>query len=298
MARSLISLIVLVMWVSPAPADTSEPAGDVPARFLHTWQQSEQNPAEASKLWRTFAEKHRSTDLGRLGRIMAGIETLRRDELANRFNKALAEFAIAKAPPKRKATEGAANDTKPPLSKLGRQLVRVAKVMNAHVRMAILADRLQQYYRRHIAYPESLDALVTAQLAEPADLIDPFGKRFEYATAARQLMPDLARQTCRLQCASIKADHRELPKLLPRRAAPIRELIFERFDAKRRTVEVRKRQPDGSPGPRYELREGRSIGKVMLLAVYDQFIIVTHHDMPLVIAKPQAAPLQTTATQP
>ena len=100
-------------------------------------------------------------------------------------------------------------------------------------------------------------------------------------------MPDLARQTYRLQCDSINADHRQLPKLLRRRAAPIRELIFERFDVKRQSVEVRKRQPDGSPGPRYELLIGRSIGKVTLLAVYDQFVIVTRQEMPLVIAKSQ-----------
>lgn len=286
MARSLVSLIVLVMWVPPAPADSPESAADVPAAFRHTWQQTEQNPAEAPKLWRTFADRHRADDLGRLARIMAGIEMLRRDDDANRLVKALAEFAIAEAPPKRKPTNAAA-DTKPPLSKLGLRLVHVAKVMAAHVRMAILAEKLQQYYRRHIAYPESLDALVSAQLAESADLIDPFGKRFEYATAARTLMPDLARQTYRLQCDSINADHRQLPKLLRRRAAPIRELIFERFDVKRQSVEVRKRQPDGSPGPRYELLIGRSIGKVTLLAVYDQFVIVTRQEMPLVIAKSQ-----------
>ena len=268
MTRPLPAIILGTLLL----AATAAPAGDrdAAARLVETWQQTSQLPGEARAAWESFTEEHLEDELGALGRLMQGIALMREGASAETIAPLL-DFP----PPAEKD-----DDAPPSPPTLADQLHAAGRGLEARLRMRELASSLQQYYRTHVEYPDSLAALLGSGQVSRADLRDPYGRPFDYSATARNLMPDIPRQTFSLRCGSINASHKELSQALRPGAAPAGELTISSLDPTRGQAFVKRTRSDGTLGPATLWTLGQTQGDLVLWAVYDQFIIVGWRQFP------------------
>ncbi len=109
-----------------------------------------------------------------------------------------------------KAREAFLRAAKAPATPFSQAVAELARGWLARLQMEKLDAALRQYWVANVEYPEKLDALVSAKLATPEQITDPWGKPFSYATAALKARPDLPRQTYSLRCTSIVGDSRSI----------------------------------------------------------------------------------------
>jgi len=251
---------------------------NVSVAFLETWEKAAKTPAKSVSLWQKFAEQNKVHDLGQLAKLLAGVEFLRRSDDVTGMGKALAYFQF------RLPAKPAGPDAPKP-SYLQKQIAVAAKGLTARVQMLQLGQKLQNYYRKHVEYPRTLDELLAEGSAHAADLIDPFGQPFAYQSKVRKLMPDLPRQTFSLRCVSIDAERRDLDKSLEHAAKPITDTLLGNLVPLSNRAYVKRRRPDGAFGESKTWAVGRSSGELLLWAVYDSYVIVAWKQFPIVIAK-------------
>ncbi len=273
-------LAITICWaIVLAGSAWAQPAGkNVPAAFLETWEKTAKNPAKSVSLWQKFAKKNNEHDLGRLANLLAGIQLLRRSDDVADMGKALPyfQFRLPARPP-------GPDDPQP--SHLQKQIDAAGKGLTARVQMLQLGQKLQKYYRKHVEYPRTLDELLAEGSLDAADLIDPFGQPFAYLPKARELMPDVPRQTFSLRCVPIDAQRRDLEKSLKHAAKPITDILLGNLVPQSSRAYVKRRRPDGAFGESKTWAVGRSSGELVLWAVYDNYVIVAWKRFPIVLAK-------------
>ena len=258
-----------------------EPAAkkDVSAEFLETWQTAARNPDKSVSLWEKFARRHNAHDLGQLARLLSGIERLRRASDRTDLRIVLSRFRF-EVPPK----PAKPNATEP--SQLRKHITAAGKGLTARVQMLQLGRKLQEYYRKHVEYPQTLDELGAEAVADAGGLVDPFGERFAYRPGARKLMPDLPRQTFTLRCVSIDAERRELRACLQRGAKPVTDLQLSFLKPEIHKAYVKRRRPDGAFGQAKKWAVGDRNGQRVLWVVYGRYVIGAWKQFPCVIVKP------------
>ena len=152
--------------------------------------------------------------------------------------------------------------------------------------MARLGRMLRAHYRSRVCYPESLNELVATPDygVTAAELVDPFGKRYEYEATARKLIPKVPRQTYTLRCTTTGATSAELDLALREAFEPVKYVAISTLRPKSNEVYVRRRRTDGSFGPAERWIAGKTRGDLVLWAVYEGYIVVGQKDRPKVIA--------------
>jgi hypothetical protein len=267
-ALQCLGFAALLLFAAPVSADP------VVSQFAQSWQQAAQfdsQPARATEVWRSFAQQHAEHDLGKLARLMQGLWTLRQGDRA-------AALPLLQLPaPVREGPTAS--------SPLYGHIHHGAQVAATRIDMMNLADRLQDYYRRHVEYPATLDDLVAAKLASPQDLTDRFGHRFDYRPAARLIMPNQPRQTYALRSQPAGAERGQMPALLDRLNQPVRELSISSLVAAQGQAFVRDRRGDGTWGPAQLWRLGQQRGDMVLWAVYDTYLIAGWHGVPVLVQR-------------
>ena len=231
-------------------------AEDVPAAFYDAWQDAAANKAR----WEAFAQEHREHDLGDVARLYHGIELVKAGE-----DNAAAAMRIE------------LKDQTPPLVR--KQTALAAKSWLARMQMRRLRQQLKAHHRKRVEYPASLNELVAAGLVQSDGLVDPFGEPFAYEAKARKLMPDIPRQTYDLRCTTTKVKSRELAKVLRDLYEPSEEIEISSLKPDLGQAFVRFKNKDGSFGGQ-RWRPGDKHEDLMLLAVYDRFILILHADVP------------------
>ena len=251
----------------PAGSATGQDEGvGTEATFVDSWRRAESEPAGAIGVWKRFAEEHPGHDLAELARLQVGIQLLRE---GSDPGETLGFFSFADRGP----------DLKEP-SPLRRLIRDAGRGLAARIHMQRLAATLQLHYRRHVEYPLKLDELVAEGLASADELVDPFSRPFEYEARARPLLPDVPRQTYRLRCASIDADHEPFAAALERAGAPIRGMRITRLEGYDDRALVRAPRADGAPGKAHVWRIGHEVGDLVLWGVYDGWVLVARERFP------------------
>ena len=260
----VISLVV-------APAVARDAADD----FLAAWRRARQaRPNEVeTEVWAQYIEKHSKHDLALIGRLLNSVSQIRAGEDPS---TALAWFDVSTrqeresaAGPKESTIRGFVDDA-------GRGLI-------ARVRMNELAGELQKYYRRHVEYPTRLDGLVKTRLAEESDLVDPFGRHFEYQAKPRRLLPDVPRQTFVLRCPSIDANWRSFAEALRIANEPVRQVKMTRLEPDRGQAYAKGLRRDGTFGASRRWPLGKKLYGLALLAIDDKYVLVGWQQFPLVV---------------
>ena len=273
-----VGLIIAWPIILPAPVSAQPEDKDVPTIFLETWEKAAQTPDKAVSLWQKFAEANDTHDLGRLAKLLAGIELLRTSEDKTDLNRLLPyfEFELQDQP---------ASPDAPQPSYLLKQIAAAGQGLTARVRMWQLGQKLQEYYRKHIEYPQTLDELVAEGFTSAAEVIDPFGQPFAYQSKARKIMPDLPRQTFSLRCLSIDAELRDLDKCFSRIAKPTSDVLLGSLVPQSHRAYVKRMRPDGAFGESKAWTVGGTSGDLVLWAVYDSYVIAAWKQFPIVLVK-------------
>jgi len=244
--------------------DEGEPAGP----FLEAFRRAGADAVQAAGAWRTVADHHGDHHaLGRLARFYLAVELLTRQ---NDPQAAEAQLQQIRAPQQDATATDAAVE-------------KAARRLRAYLQMDRLATQLRQHYRREVRYPETLDALVQRKLAEPADLIDPFGQPFAYEARARASMPNVPRQVFTLRCASTGDAYRDGQTLLAPLTQPLERIRLEGSSTKWNQAYVSELRPDGTWSPSHAWKVGDAVGAYVLLAVHEGFVLVAADGLPRVI---------------
>ena len=280
---SVISASLLLML--PAGTTTGQDQGAaIESQFVKSWRRAASEPAAAIGVWKAFAKENPGHDLAELARLQIDIHLLRQGgnpggDPGGDPAEALGFLSIA-------------DHEKP--SPLRRLIRDAGRGLAARIHMQRLAEILQTHYRRRVEYPLKLDELVVEGIASADELIDPFGRPYEYEARARALLPDLPRQIYRLRCASIDADHGELSAALERADEPIRDMRVSRLEGYDDRALVRARRPDGAPGKVRVWRIGREVSGLVLWSVYDGWVLVAREQFPKLL---MMAPRKREATE-
>jgi len=269
MNRTLLLAAVFV-WcgviASPVAAQDS-----APAQFLAAWVTTTQNPPQAAAAWETLAAAHKDHELGLLAKVMLGMVKLR-DGAAPDAMREL--FVIPAATQGAKATE------------LRSGVTEAGNAMLARLAMNRLSEKLRAYYTQHVEYPATLGGLVETKLAQPADIIDPFGKPYGYEARARRLMPDVPRQTYALRCDTTQTEHGPLREVLATVTGKVTtHAISSLIPAEGQAFIRRVSTQDGRPNPAQRWNLGQTIDDMTLWAVYDNYLIAGWRGLPRIMVK-------------
>ncbi len=213
--------------------------------------------AEAAARYRQFAAARPGSAEGGLAAVLGGLILLR--ELG-KPDEALGAFAQAV-----KLDGGFAG-----------RVAWIAKSWIARLRMQQLRSALHAYWVRHVEYPERLEALAEKKLVPAETLTDPWGRPFEYRTAALSIAPDLPRQRYTLRCATTGADSGDLEAALKRTAELPRMFELKAIGASRPPSALMKLKGDNSP-PRH-VAEGEKIGPATLIKLTRQVAVLADGD--------------------
>ena len=317
---------VLGLAAAGVAADDPVDPGDAPTAFLAAWRSAAEQPDQAHARWQGFIDKHPDHELSQLATLLQGICLLEQDTGEQQLDKALACFRLeradadadAKKPAgrRRKLPQlGLAQPTRPdvpktadklpdsePDSPFQKHLFRACKGWAARVGMIRLSRKLRTSYRRNVQYPGSLDELAQERPEDvaQADLIDPFGKPYEYKATVRKLMPDVPRQTYTLRCTTTGATHKELRRTLRDTFDPIGHVATSTLKPGSNEAFVRTRRKDGSFGPVEHWALGDTRKDMALWAVYERYIIISWKDRPKVVeaTEPPRRARKASTTRP
>ncbi len=248
--RLTVAIFALLLLSSPAPGEQAE--------FLSAWKTATSQPDRAGATWRQFAAAHPKTDFARLARLMIGVDHLR----ARRYAEAIPQFDVSPG-------------EQP--SAFRKQLIRAGKSLRARVEMVRIGERLREYYRRHVEYPNSLDAL------PGTSPVDPFGEPYAYEATPRPTMPDVPRQVYELRCATTGTERGDLRRDLDRLGKPPEDLALSSVNVDRQQAYVKRREPTGGWGPSRSWDLGETRDGLTLWRVSEACIIAARRDMPLVM---------------
>jgi len=301
--------LAAALGFAAAAVATDDPvaAGDAPTAFLAAWRSSAEQPDQAHGRLQGFIDKHPDHELAQLATLLQGICLLRQDTGEEQLEKASACFRLERpgddadkpagrrrrlprlglsSPPRADVPkETAKPEDAQPGSPFQKHLLDACKGWVARVGMIRLSRKLRASYRRNVQYPVSLDELAQQGpgAATDADLIDPFGKPYEYKATARKLMPKLARQTYILRCTTTGVAHRELPRTLRETFDLFEHMAVSTLTPGSNEAFVRTRRKDGSFGPVEHWAVGDTRKDVTLWAVYERYIIVGWKDRPKIV---------------
>ena len=299
--RTVVFCLAAALGFAAAAVADDDPVapGDAPSDFVAAWRSSAELPDEAHGRWQGFIDKHPDHELSQLATLLQGICLLRQDTSEAQLDKALACFRLERAgtdaekpagrrrrlpqlglsqPTRHDMPERAEKqqDSKP-ASPFQRHLFDACKGWVARVGMLRLSRELRTSYRRNVQYPASLGELAHG------DVIDPFGKPYEYKAMARKLMPDVPRQTYTLRCTTTGATHKELKSTLREAFDLIEQVAVSTLTPGSNEAFVRTRRKDGSFGPVEHWAIGDTRKDMTLWAVYERYIIVGWKDRPKVV---------------
>lgn len=252
-------LAVIVAWPSAALAQA-------PAEFVAAWKSANDQVSDPVSTWKGFLDRHKESDLAPAARVMLAAAMLRK--------RASSADVLAVLPHER-----GENPADPPLT-------LAIKRMAARARMMQIGDKLQAFYKRKVEYPATLDELVAAKLATEADLLDPFGRRFEYQPKARRLAPDVPRQDYVLISGPVRSD--QLAAALAAGAEPIRNVILSSVERPRGQAFVKLPRKDGTPGPTQIWNINQSLEGlpgVTLALIQDNFLVLVADGFPKLVVK-------------
>lgn len=265
---TVVIAIVAVFIATPRIAFAQTKGDAVAAEFLATWKKQSDPTFDANVTWREFAQKNAKHDLASVANVMMAIHLLRNSNDADGALK-LVPFD---------AGDGA--------SELRKQMARCSKGLAARAKMTQLAKKLQDYYKKKVEYPATLDELIKAKLATEADVTDPFGTRFGYEARAKKIAPKLARQEYTLTCTTINATHDATKKSLGAATETVKTMQMTSADAAAKQAFVRRAQKSGQMGPSTAWAVGQSSEGYTLAAVYDEnFAILVYENLPRVLVK-------------
>ncbi|MCC7191246.1 MAG: hypothetical protein IT444_00565 [Phycisphaeraceae bacterium] len=249
-------------------AASSVRADAVTDTFLNTWKDAIDRPGDAADLWRDFAEKHKGHDLAAAARLRYGTELLKTAQ----NTEALQEFtAVMTLPDKADASRQA--------------LAESAKPLVARAKMAVLAEKLKEYYASKVEYPATLDELVAAKYAKAEDVTDPYGRRFSYEAKSRRIMPDIQRQVFTLKCDTISATNADLAATLEKAAAPLQGIVLSSTEPAEGKAFLKRPRPDGALGAAQRVSVGETVGDATLLVVTDNYVVLGWKGFPTVVVK-------------
>lgn len=280
---------LLIAWSPLAPSSAAH-AAEPPQRYLEAQREVRGLMGQPDRLigvWERFADEHADDPLGYVGRIKQALWTLHAAHEAD--GRSGLENAVGPVLELLDWPEPVENEASVHAAPLYEHAHRAAMKLRARVEMIELAAALQAYYRRHIEYPESLEALIEQELIGSAQIVDPFGEPYRYKARARAIMPDQPRQTYTLACVSIPNDddepagHRGLPRVLDRIEASADRIEVSTLVPEEGQAYVRSRRGDGSWTSARRWDVGRDRAGVRLWAVYDEFIIVGDGELPRVV---------------
>jgi len=238
--------------------------------FLNTWKDATDRPGDAAQLWRDFAVKHKDHDLASAARLRYGAELLKTAQNA----EALQEFtAVMTLPDKTDAARVALGES--------------AKPLVARAQMAVLAEKLKEYYASKVEYPATLDELIAARYAKAEDVTDPYGRRFSYEAKAHRIMPDIPRQVFTLKCDVIGATNADLAATLEKAAAPLQGIVLSSTEPAEGKAFLKRPRPDGALGAAQRVSIGETVGDATLLVVTENYVVLGWKGFPTVIVKEQ-----------
>lgn len=273
-----LGALLLLAWLTAPVAAAAAPAAEAPSAFLDTHDRARQlvgQPDRLIALWAEFAEEHAERHpLGHVARLNEALWMLHAASEGEADERVLALLAWP--------TPTEEGDTIRATS-LYEHAHRAAMELRARVEMRVLAERLQDYYRRHVEYPPSLEALVDAELVSSEQLVDPFGEPYQYEPAARSIMPDIPRQRYTLRSASVEGEHGTLPDLLEGLDELEEDLEISTLVPEEEQAYVRERRDDGSWSSARRWDVGRERAGVRLWAVHDDYILVGRKQLPRII---------------
>jgi hypothetical protein len=160
----------------------------------------------------------------------------------------------------------------------------------AQLMMQKLRAPLRQYYRKQVQYPATLDELVEAKLITAADLLDPYGERFEYQAMPRPTMPKVARQTYTLRCRRVGADLDQLSDTLKKIRQPVAGVVIESTSVQRNQAYAKWPRQDGTLSPSRAWSPDEPAEGLRLLMIAEAFVIIDDHGIPKVTPTEQAGP--------
>ena len=311
----LSGLFWLVVAMAVAAAGDAPDQG-APEAFLNAWRVAAARPEQALVSWRTFVEERPDHELNQLATLMLGVCLLRQNGDEAEVDTALECFRLEygkeddpdagkpgrsgrsfgrsrRVQPRRERTNGEEPEDEDgrdresdPATPLEKHFVETGKGWIARVEMVRLGRKLRAYYRRRVCYPQSLDELVDAADYEVTadDLVDPFGKRYEYKATARKLIPDMPRQAYTLRCTTTGAANADLDEALREAFEPVKHVAVSTLRPKSNEAYVRRKRKDGSFGPVQRWLVGETRDDLVLWAVYESYIVVGQKDRPKVVA--------------
>lgn len=296
-STALATLLVLACALSAFAQD----AADVSQQYIQAHERARQLFGQPQRLishWHEFAERHQDHSLGRVARLNQALCMLQRafdDGSADEeeVRRDVLDLLDALVLPQSSATEAQAPDSSLPAG-LGDEsdidddystitldeLVHAAALgLRTHIELAELAEHLQDHYRRHIEYPQSLEVLVEAELIAESRLIDPFGEPYHYAARPRSFIPDIPRQSYTLRSESMEAEPGQLRELIDWLDKPIENLEISTLAPDERRAYLRQRRPDGSWTSARSWRVGQQRTGVRLWAVYDDYLLIVRDNI-------------------
>lgn len=268
LAITSVLAIVVTFIAGPRVAFAQAKGDAVAAEFLATWKKQSDPTFDANATWREFAQKNTKHDLAAVANVMVAIHLLRDQNDADGAMK-LVPF---------EAGDGA--------SELRKQMAQCSKGLAARAKMMRLTKKLQDYYKKKVEYPATLDELIKAKIAVEADVTDPFGQRFGYEARAKKIAPKLPRQEYTLTCVTLNATHDTTKKSLSAVTDTIKTMQMTSVDAAAKQAFVRRAQKSGQMGPSSAWNVGQSAEGYTLAAVYDEnFVVLVHENLPRLLIK-------------